>query len=192
MTPLLAAAHDIGDWLDTQAWQWCLIGGLAVQRWGEPRLTQDVDITVLTGFGNEEAVVDALIARFEPRFEDTRTFALRSRVVLLRASNGVGIDVSLGAIDFERQVIERATLYTFAPGCVAKTCSAEDLIVYKSVAGRPRDVADVGGIVARQFPHLDAAYVRRWLTLLGELKEDPDIARPFELAWQGASTRRPR
>ena len=30
------------------------MGGVALQRWGEPRLTQDVDLTLLTGFGDEE------------------------------------------------------------------------------------------------------------------------------------------
>ena len=42
-------------------------GGYTVQRWGEPRLTQDVDITLLTGFGGEESYVDALLASLAPR-----------------------------------------------------------------------------------------------------------------------------
>src|SRR5438552_3575923 len=27
-----------------QGWRFCIIGGLALQRWGEPRLTRDIDI----------------------------------------------------------------------------------------------------------------------------------------------------
>lgn len=30
------------------------IGGVAVQRWGEPRVTVDVDITLFSGFGGED------------------------------------------------------------------------------------------------------------------------------------------
>ncbi|MDO8835117.1 MAG: hypothetical protein Q7V01_05950, partial [Vicinamibacterales bacterium] len=69
------------------------------------------------------------------------------------------------------------------------TCSAEDLIVHKLVAGRTRDVADIEGIVARQLSSLDVAQVRMWVALLAELKEDPDMGRPFEQALAQASRR---
>ena len=36
-----------------QGWRFCIIGGLALQRWGEPRLTRDVDIEVFTGFAGK-------------------------------------------------------------------------------------------------------------------------------------------
>jgi hypothetical protein len=55
------AAREILDWLEAHDLHACLIGGLAVQRWGEPRLTQDVDLTVLAEYGKEEDVVDALL-----------------------------------------------------------------------------------------------------------------------------------
>ena len=50
---VLAAAGDVQLFCLERHWQFCFIGGVAVQRWGEPRLTQDVDLTVLTGVGNE-------------------------------------------------------------------------------------------------------------------------------------------
>ena len=56
---VLAAASDVQRFCPRQTWRFCFIGGVAVQRWVEPRLTQDVDLTVLTGFGNEERVADA-------------------------------------------------------------------------------------------------------------------------------------
>jgi hypothetical protein len=36
---------------------------VAVQHWGEPRVTRDLDLTVFTGFGGETPVVDGLLAR---------------------------------------------------------------------------------------------------------------------------------
>jgi 5-methylcytosine-specific restriction endonuclease McrA len=57
------AAREILDWLEAHDLHACLIGGLAVQRWGEPRLTQDVDLTVLAEYGKEEDVVDAVLVR---------------------------------------------------------------------------------------------------------------------------------
>lgn len=50
MNPLFAAASEIEDLCKTNGLQFCLIGGLAVLRWGEPG---DIDITVLALDGTE-------------------------------------------------------------------------------------------------------------------------------------------
>jgi hypothetical protein len=52
-----------------EGWRFCFIGGLAVQRWGEPRETVDVDLTLLTGFDGEARFVSLLIERSEPRID---------------------------------------------------------------------------------------------------------------------------
>lgn len=46
MIDLFEAASQLQEFCDGQGWRSCFIGGLAVQRWGEPRATLDVDITV--------------------------------------------------------------------------------------------------------------------------------------------------
>ena len=61
MNPIFAAALEIQRFCGDRGWPFCIIGGLAVQRWGEPRFTRDVDGTVMTGFGSEPAYVDALL-----------------------------------------------------------------------------------------------------------------------------------
>ena len=187
MSDVLAAAKEVCEWLDAERFRSCVIGGLAVQRWGEPRLTRDVDLTVMAEIGREEAIVDACLARFAARMQDARDFALRHRVLLVRAGNGVDLDLALGASSFEIGSLAHATTHEFASGCVLRTCSAEDLIVHKSVAARPRDIADINGIVNRQAGKLDLAYVRRWLRLFAEIKEDPDLARPFDEALKAAT-----
>jgi hypothetical protein len=55
MNPILEAARDFQTFCETNGWKFCFIGGLAVQRWGEPRQTQDADLTLITGFGQEES-----------------------------------------------------------------------------------------------------------------------------------------
>jgi len=61
---VLEAAETVQAFCRLQGWKFCFIGGVAVQRWGEPRLTQHVDLTLLTGFGNEETYADTLLAEF--------------------------------------------------------------------------------------------------------------------------------
>ncbi len=82
MIELFRLAAELQDVCRRQQWQFCFIGGIAVQRWGEPRVTQDVDMTILTGFGNESSYVDHLLGRFAPRVSDAAEFALRHRVLL--------------------------------------------------------------------------------------------------------------
>ena len=63
---LFRAAADAQAFCAAHAWRSCVIGGLAVQRWGEPRQTRYVDLTLLAGIGGEEAFIDQILAHFEP------------------------------------------------------------------------------------------------------------------------------
>jgi hypothetical protein len=64
-----------------------------------------------------------------------------------------------------------------------RLCSPEDLIIHKALAGRPQDVLDIEGVVARQGARLDLGYLRRWLVDLARTAEDPDVVGRFERAW---------
>src|SRR5690349_16072830 len=63
---VLAAAAEVERFCRRHKWRFCFIGGVAVQRWGEPRFTQDVDFTVLTELGTEEVFIDALLKQYTP------------------------------------------------------------------------------------------------------------------------------
>jgi hypothetical protein len=172
VNPLFAAALDIERFCSGRGWQCCIIGGLAVQRWGEPRQTRDVDLTVLSGLGSEALYVDPLLARYAPRIPNAREFALAHRVVLVQTDSGIPLDISLAALPFESRVISRASLFAADAEYSVTTCSAEDLVVLKAFAGRPQDWLDIEGILARQGAALDRALIVRELRPLLELKED--------------------
>ena len=53
MNPLFTAAIEVQDLCRRHGWGFCFIGGLAVLRWVEPRLTRDIDLTILAEFGRE-------------------------------------------------------------------------------------------------------------------------------------------
>jgi hypothetical protein len=167
---VLAAAEEVQGFCQQQGWRFCLIGGVAVQRWGEPRLTQDVDLTLLTGFGKEEHFIDRLLEAFAGRRSDARDFALSYRVLLLHTGAGVDLDVALGALPFEERSVGRASAWSWAEGQSLLTCSAEDLVVHKAFAGRDLDWGDVERVLIRQHGKLDLAQVRAELKPLLELK----------------------
>ena len=175
MKSLFQAAAELEAFLIDRGWRYCFIGGLALQRWGQPRLTNDIDLTILTGFGNEAAFVDALLGRYQARITDGRDFALQHRVLLLQSQEGIPIDVALGGIAFEEQVVSRATRYEFLPALSLLTCSAEDLVILKAFADRPRDWGDVETIIARRQARLDWDYIYEQLEPLCQVNDHPEI-----------------
>ena len=175
MLEVYRAAADLQRRFRSRGWRFCLIGGLALQRWGEPRETIDVDVTLLTGFGEEQAFIDAILSWYQPRVADPASFALRNRVLLVQAPSGVGIDIALGGMPFEESAVARATNYEYAPGILLLTASAEDLIVMKAFASRPKDWVDLEGILIRQGEWLDWRYIDAQLRPLAELKDEPEI-----------------
>lgn len=175
MIDLFEAAVELQSFCDRQGWRSCFIGGLAVQRWGEPRVTRDIDLTLVAGFGREDQFINKLTAAYPSRIEDAANFARRNRVLLLKTPASIGIDISLGALQFERELVERATSFSFAPDVAIRTCSAEDLIVLKLFASRPLDIRDAEGVALREKGQLDWRYVENRLRPLAEAKEDSGI-----------------
>ena len=114
---LLQSAIEIQEHLRSAGYRFCIIGGVALQRWGEPRGTRDVDVTLLTGFGSESKYVRTILDKFEPRIADAAEFALLHRVLLVRDHHGIDIDISLGAMPFEQRTIDRVSRrYVFLSG----------------------------------------------------------------------------
>lgn len=173
---LVEQGLELQELLAAQGWEFCFIGGIAVQRWSEPRFTKDMDLTVLTGYGPEEKFTRFLLSHFKARIHDPIEFAIYNRVVLLQNEHGTGIDISLGALPFEEDAVRRSTIQKFVPGISLRLCTAEDLIIMKSFAARPLDWHDVRGVLVRQGTKtLDWPYIDGHLAVLAELKEEPEI-----------------
>ena len=175
MIDLFDTAQELQKFFADRKWGFCFIGGLALQRWGEPRVTQDVDCTLFTGFGDEKSFVSELLASYASRLEEAEDFALTHRVLLLQSASGIGIDISLGGLPYEHDVVQRSSDFEFLPSVVLKTCSAEDLIILKAFADRTRDWADIEGILLRHVSDLQWKLIYSELEPLCDLKESPGI-----------------
>lgn len=130
---LFAAALEVQEKLAREGFRFCFIGGLALQRWGEPRYTQDVDLSLLCPFGEEISVAQRLAGLLAARIPDAVDFSSRARVYLATASDGTPVDIAFAGIDFERRCLARASSFDFG-GISLDTCSAEDLVVMKVFA----------------------------------------------------------
>ena len=77
---------------------------------------------------------------------------------LRHLATGVRVDVAIGLSGFERQLLARADEVTIA-GFTAPVATAEDLILMKLLASRPRDTDDAEKLAQKHGPSLDWNYL---------------------------------
>jgi Nucleotidyl transferase of unknown function (DUF2204) len=160
--PLQLTLVDAADFLQDHGVAYALIDGLAASLRGQARLTADVDLVMACDVSQALALVEALNAsQFMPLFEGVAEVVERSFILPLRhRTTGVKVDLALGLSGFEQLIIQRATLVELG-GRDITVAKAEDLIVMKSLAGRPQDDQDLRGIVIAQGDRLDWDYCLR-------------------------------
>lgn len=160
-----------------------VIGGIAVQYWGEPRLTQDIDVTVLMPVNDTEKFIKLVVKQFKSRVTDPIGFAKRNRMIIVQTADNTNVDISLGIPGYEEEVMRRAIDYELESGKKIRLCSAEDLIIHKAVAGRPIDFQDIEGIISKQNKKLDYKYILHWLKQFAEALDRP-VDKKFEDLWR--------
>ena len=149
--------------LDRAGLPFMLIGGQAVLLHGEPRLTQDIDVTL--GVGPDQlpdvlAVCEELGLR--PLPDNVESFVRETFVLpALDVDSGIRVDLIFSTTAYEAQAIRRAVRVE-VQGQPVPFATAEDLILHKLFAGRARDEEDARGVVVRKLEELDWAYLERW------------------------------
>jgi hypothetical protein len=168
---------------------WMVIGGIAVVARGVRRFTTDIGAAVSA----EDVDVARLLSLLErediiPRIEDAETFARANLVLLLEHQpTRVELDLSLAWSAFEQAAIAAASSCRFGR-VTAPMARAEDLLVFKGIAGRPKDLEDIETLLALH-PSLDAEHARARLAPLVELAEAPELLDGFD---QAVARARPR
>ena len=140
-----------------------LIGGQAVLVHGEPRVTEDIDITLAAEpdrLGDVVQMCDRI--GLAPLPENVAQFVAETFVLPARhALTGFRVDFVFSSTQFEREAIARAVPLDIAGEPVA-FATPEDLLIHKLFAARPRDLEDARGIVRRRGATLDWGYIERW------------------------------
>lgn len=127
------SADDLRALLEAHGIRTVLIGAHAANRYRlEVRHTLDVDLLVTTLVGAAQVLRDAGCVVREVE-EDGATY-------LVTARHGTTIvDLLLAETEYQRTAMTRA---------VDGVLTAEDVIVHKLIAGRPRDIDDIRSILA--------------------------------------------
>jgi predicted nucleotidyltransferase len=153
-----------------------IIGGVAVSVLGKARYTEDIDAVFLLSTKDIPRLLEAASEEgIEPRIENATEFARKNRVVLLKhVISNTNIDISLGVLTFEQEMVERSVVHQVDKALQIRLPTPEDLIILKAVAHRPKDLEDIR-ILANKYPNLDIARIEKWVKQFGDVLETPDL-----------------
>src|SRR5229473_3400565 len=145
----------LADVMGERGVRWYLFGAQAAIVWGSPRLSADVDVTVEI----DPAALNDYIATmgehgFDAVFGDP-DFVARTRVIpFIHRASRMPLDVVLAGPGFEEDFLQRAVSVDIG-GSLIPVISPEDLIVTKILAGRPKDIEDIRGVINERRASLD-------------------------------------
>jgi predicted nucleotidyltransferase len=164
-----------------------IIGGVAVGFLGKPRFTADVDAVFLLSTQDIPRLLElAKSENISPRIQNADDFARKNRVLLLRHnSTETDIDLSLGILPFEEEMVERGSIKSFANLSI-RLPTPEDLIIMKAIAHRPKDMEDIRTI-ADKYTDLDVQRIEKWVKSFGEVLESPDLWQVVKPLLKGSS-----
>ncbi|MBI5508001.1 MAG: hypothetical protein HY903_04540 [Deltaproteobacteria bacterium] len=158
-------ARRLADAFEAASIPYALGGALAYGFHAPPRATNDVDINLFVPQSGLVAVLDVLEAAGAKVSRERALVSAAERGDFEAWVDGMRVDLFTPSIELSLEAagrVRRAQLM----GRPITILSAEDLVLFKLLFFRTKDVLDVERLVAFQGPALDRAYVERWLARL--------------------------
>ena len=158
-----------------------IIGGVAVIALGVPRLTVDIDATVAATQVDVTHLASVMRTHgIEPRIPEAESFARTRHVFLaVHQASGTPLDISLAWLPFEEEALRHATVCDYG-GVRIRIPRPEDVVIYKLVANRPRDIEDAEGILTLYRASVDIDRVQRVIREFARLLEDDERVKNLE------------
>lgn len=152
------------------------VGGMAVNYYGFPRATFDVDVALVLKEENIKNFVNALKKEeFIAHVREVHLIQkLGNQFFVSVPSSPYRVDIFLAKKDFERHILKRRKKRKLF-GKETFLISAEDLILTKITLSRPRDYEDAVGVFERQKGKLNRRYLERYAAALGVSKKLKDL-----------------
>jgi hypothetical protein len=174
MKYLADTLHTLIELLDKHSIPYGVMGGMAVRAYGVPRPTYDLDVIIdverqrLPELFTHLRAIDYSI----PEIYETGWVDKVKELKLLKLrryfrDESLDVDVFLAESEFPKEAMKRRCRAE-AEDRTIWLISPEDLILFKLLAGRPRDLGDVFDVLFMQ-RKLDVQYMRGWASKLGVL-----------------------
>ena len=151
-----------------------VVGSAASSIYGEPRMTQDIDLVI----DPTPRHLDEFCAAFDPRefylSRDAAHDALRTRTQfnIIHPASGNKIDVMISGNDaWGRSQLARRRRVALLPAVEAVAAAPDDVIIAKMLyyheGGSEKHLRDIAGILKVSGSDVDRQYVQRWADELG-------------------------
>ena len=148
--------------------RWYVFGAAAVNLYGFPRRTADLDLTIDLQTHDPEKFVEALrAAGFQARFPDEEFIRTTRVIPVVHRATKLPVDLVLAGPGLEQLFLDRAEPRRIA-GMQVPVIAAEHLVVTKLIARRPKDLDDVRELLAIRSDRLDHAHIEE---LLGAIEQ---------------------
>ena len=158
---------------------YAIVGGLAVITHGFPRTTQDIDVIVNIELEEIRTLGERLMTTFTPLKENPLEFFERYFVMpTVYTPTKVLVDFSAGISEFEKSACGRSKRVNFDKVDIP-IITIEDLIIFKLVASRHLDLADVNELFVHHAATIDRSYLRSMAKQF-MLLERSDVAEKVE------------
>lgn len=183
MNPLQYQLKQLAKLMKDTKVDYAVLGGVAVSIYGEPRLTFDIDVTLILN----NKTIDGFLKKarkfgFSPLAPNIRKFIKATGVMPMKFfKNKVTgrCDFIIAQNILEHLCIKRAHLKKIYSTNI-KLISPEDLLIHKITSQRPRDLEDAQGILERQKGKLDMKYITYWLKKIAEVNQKPELLKVFK------------
>lgn len=131
--------------------RYLIVGGYAVSFHAQPRATKDIDILIDPSLENGRAVLAALVEFGAPVADLTPKDFTELESFYRMGTPPVMVDIlpRIAGVDFAA-AWERRVNNEIEPGLAVPFISRYDLLLAKSAAGRPEDLADVAALKKAQ------------------------------------------
>ncbi len=152
-----------------------IIGGVAVGVWGNPRVTEDIDIIVFVSKKDIESIVDTAQ---NLGFEFDKEKALKeAKTGVFKLYYGIyNADFIVAISELSKSALKRKVKVEIFNKEVF-VASKEDLLLFKLMSGRMMDLGDAEDIAKRYSGKLDEKYLLSWAQKLSDEAEDASIYR---------------
>ncbi len=155
-------ARLVADVLQGADVPYAIGGAIAYGMYGPPRATNDVDVNIFVDCEDLDPALDALTAAgIEIPHEQAKNSA-RERGDFIGRYRGMRIDFFTPSIALSESAKNRTQTMELQ-GRPLEILAAEDIVLFKLLFFRGKDIQDVERLVLFQGAALDHKYIRNWL-----------------------------
>ena len=174
MLKLESALKKIVGLLESKSIPYMIFGGLANSIYGYSRQTFDIDVKIICNLNKEWSFLKKEldnIGKILP--ELPKEFFVDTKVLPIEIDK-VRIDLVLAELPYETNAVKNSVPATLM-GVECRVCTAEDLIVQKSISEREKDWIDISEIIKIQREVINWNYIFTNCKQISEFLSDSTI-----------------